>query len=94
MRLEVRRALGWSADDVVITYVSRIAPEKNVDYLAEALAIVASRRPDVRILLVGDGPSRPRSNDGSGHSRSSRAIARARISPTTTRLPTSSPLPV
>ena len=42
---EVRRALGWSADDVVITYVSRIATEKNVDYLAEAFAIVASRRP-------------------------------------------------
>jgi glycosyltransferase involved in cell wall biosynthesis len=57
-RLDVRRALGWSPDDVVITYVSRIAPEKNVDYLADALAIVASRRPDVRILFVGDGPSR------------------------------------
>jgi glycosyltransferase involved in cell wall biosynthesis len=58
-RLDVRRALGWSPDDVVITYVSRIAPEKNVDYLADALAIVASHRPDVRILFVGDGPSRP-----------------------------------
>jgi glycosyltransferase involved in cell wall biosynthesis len=57
-RIEVRRALGWSPEDVVITYVSRIAPEKNVDYLADALAIVASRRPDVRILFVGDGPSR------------------------------------
>ncbi len=57
-RVEVRRALGWSPGDVVITYVSRIAPEKNVDYLADALAIVASRRRDVRILFVGDGPSR------------------------------------
>jgi glycosyltransferase involved in cell wall biosynthesis len=57
-RFEVRRVLGWSPHDVVIAYVSRIAPEKNVDYLAAALAIVASRRPDVRILLVGDGPSR------------------------------------
>jgi glycosyltransferase involved in cell wall biosynthesis len=56
---EVRRAFGWSADDVVITYVSRIATEKNVDYLALALAEVASRRSDVRILLVGDGPARP-----------------------------------
>jgi glycosyltransferase involved in cell wall biosynthesis len=58
-RLDVRRALGWAPEDVVITYVSRIAPEKNVDYLAAALAIVASARPDVRLLLVGDGPSRP-----------------------------------
>jgi glycosyltransferase involved in cell wall biosynthesis len=57
--LDVRRALGWAPDDVVITYVSRIAPEKNVEYLADALAIVALRRPDVRLLMVGDGPSRP-----------------------------------
>ncbi len=58
-RHEVRRALGWSEDEVVITYVSRIAPEKNVDYLADALEIVAARRPRaMRILFVGDGPSR------------------------------------
>jgi glycosyltransferase involved in cell wall biosynthesis len=55
---EIRRALGWSPEDVVIAYVSRIAPEKNVDYLADALSIVAARRPDARILMVGDGPSR------------------------------------
>jgi glycosyltransferase involved in cell wall biosynthesis len=58
-RLALRRTLGWSPEDVVITYVSRIAAEKNVDYLADALAIVAQRRPEVRIMLVGDGPSRP-----------------------------------
>jgi glycosyltransferase involved in cell wall biosynthesis len=58
-RNEVRRSLGWGADDLVIAYVSRIAPEKNVNYLADALAIVAARRPEARILLVGDGPSRP-----------------------------------
>jgi glycosyltransferase involved in cell wall biosynthesis len=57
-RQEVRRALGWSSEDPVIAYVSRIAPEKNVDYLADALSIVEARRPEVRILMVGDGPSR------------------------------------
>jgi glycosyltransferase involved in cell wall biosynthesis len=57
-RLEVRRARGWSPEDLVITYVSRIAPEKNVDYLADALAIVASRKREVKLLFVGDGPSR------------------------------------
>jgi glycosyltransferase involved in cell wall biosynthesis len=57
-RQEVRRAMGWSPEDLVIAYVSRIAPEKNVDYLADALSIVAARRPDARILMVGDGPSR------------------------------------
>jgi glycosyltransferase involved in cell wall biosynthesis len=58
-RVDVRRALGWAPDDVVITYVSRIALEKNVDYLADALSIVAARRPEVRLLWVGDGPARP-----------------------------------
>ncbi|HMF38605.1 MAG TPA: glycosyltransferase family 1 protein [Isosphaeraceae bacterium] len=57
-RQQVRRALGWGPNDLVISYVSRIAPEKNVSYLADALAIVAARRPDVRILFVGDGPTR------------------------------------
>jgi glycosyltransferase involved in cell wall biosynthesis len=57
-RQQVRQALGWGPDDLVISYVSRIAPEKNVSYLADALAIVATRRPDVRILFVGDGPTR------------------------------------
>ncbi len=57
-RQQVRQTLGWGPDDQVISYVSRIAPEKNVSYLANALAIVAARRPDVRILLVGDGPAR------------------------------------
>jgi glycosyltransferase involved in cell wall biosynthesis len=57
-RAAVREAMGWKPDDVVLTYVSRIAPEKNVEYLADALAIVAAKRPDVRIQFVGDGPSR------------------------------------
>jgi glycosyltransferase involved in cell wall biosynthesis len=57
-RHAVRQALGWRPDDVVISFVSRIAPEKDVNYLADALSIVASKRPDVRILFVGDGPSR------------------------------------
>ena len=57
-RNDVREAYGWRPDDLVISFVSRIAPEKDVAYLANALSIVAARRPDVRILFVGDGPSR------------------------------------
>ncbi len=57
-RQRLRQELGWGPDDLVISYVSRIAAEKNVGYLADALEIVAARRPDVRILFVGDGPTR------------------------------------
>jgi len=57
-RDETRRALGFGPDDVVIGHVSRLAAEKNVDYLADALRIVGDARPDVRFLFVGDGPAR------------------------------------
>ena len=42
----------------MIGYVGRIAVEKNVVFLAEALARVAAERPAVRFLFVGDGPAR------------------------------------
>jgi glycosyltransferase involved in cell wall biosynthesis len=57
-RLAVRQALGFAPDDVVIGYVGRIAVEKNVAFLAEALARVAAERPGARFLFVGDGPAR------------------------------------
>ncbi|MFO0956148.1 MAG: glycosyltransferase family 1 protein [Isosphaeraceae bacterium] len=55
----IRQALGFAADDLVIGHVSRIAAEKNVGYLGEALRRVAQARPGVRLLIVGDGPARP-----------------------------------
>lgn len=57
-RSAIRAALGAGPDDVVIGHVSRIAAEKNVDYLASALELVAAARPGVRALIVGDGPAR------------------------------------
>ncbi len=58
-REEIRRALGFGPDDVVIGHVSRLAPEKNATYLADTLQLVGEARPDVRFLFVGDGPARP-----------------------------------
>jgi glycosyltransferase involved in cell wall biosynthesis len=58
-RDEIRRTLGFEPDDVVIGHVSRLAAEKNVLFLAEALQEVAERCPNVRFLFVGDGPARP-----------------------------------
>ena len=57
-RVEIRASLGFEADNVVILHVSRIAAEKNVAYLGEALKLVASANPTVRLLIVGDGPAR------------------------------------
>ena len=58
-RDEIRAGLGVGPKDVVIAHVSRIAAEKNVGYLGEALAKVVAQRPGTRILVVGDGPARP-----------------------------------
>lgn len=58
-RARVRQAMGVEDGDVVIGHVSRIAAEKNVDYLADALQHVLRSRPGVRLLIVGDGPERP-----------------------------------
>ncbi len=54
----IREALGFREDDVVIGHVGRLAAEKNVAHLGDALAIVAASRPRARVLIVGDGPAR------------------------------------
>ena len=53
---ELRQQLGIAASDKVLVYVGRLAEEKNIGQLLELLAPV--ERQDVRLLLVGDGPSR------------------------------------
>ncbi len=58
-RGRIREALGFEPHHVVIGHVSRLAVEKNVGYLADALERVQAARPDVRLLIVGDGPARP-----------------------------------
>ncbi|MGC5629162.1 glycosyltransferase family 4 protein [Georgenia sp. Z1344] len=52
--LRTRLLAGADEDAVVVGYVGRLAPEKRV----ERLAALGGRR-DVRVLVVGDGPSRP-----------------------------------
>lgn len=58
-RSRLREALGIEPDRLVVGHVGRIAAEKNVGYLSLALARTARERPEVRLLIVGDGPERP-----------------------------------
>jgi glycosyltransferase involved in cell wall biosynthesis len=46
--------------DVRIGYFGRLSPEKGVDDLLAALALLAPSAPHVRTLIVGDGPERER----------------------------------
>lgn len=58
-RAEVRSELGIPLDAPVVGHVGRFMPQKNHAFLLEIAAEVVKHRPDVRFLLVGDGPLRP-----------------------------------
>jgi glycosyltransferase involved in cell wall biosynthesis len=54
-----RRARKIPADAIVVGHVGRLAAEKNLAFLGEALAQFAARAPRARVLVVGDGPEAP-----------------------------------
>ncbi len=56
----LRAAAGFGPGDIVIVYVGRLAPEKELFTLLEAFAKTVSQRPRAKLLLVGDGPERSR----------------------------------
>lgn len=62
-RAGLREALGVPADGVLVGFVGRLSPEKGPDKFVWAAQKVLERRRDVRFLLVGDGPERPRLAD-------------------------------
>jgi len=53
----LRKEKGWQAETVLIS-VGRLAPEKNWDTLLRAFARVHAQRPELRLVLIGDGPAR------------------------------------
>jgi len=54
----LRRSWGARPDTLVLAVVGRVAPEKNLGLALRAYAALRVRQPDVRLLIVGDGPSR------------------------------------
>jgi glycosyltransferase involved in cell wall biosynthesis len=54
-RADQRRALGARAEDTVILTVGRLAPQKNLGMVLDIAAAVYDR-PDLRYVIVGDGP--------------------------------------
>lgn len=53
-----RRAAGIPESAFVVGHVGRLAPEKNMGFLADALVGFLARHPGRRFLLVGEGPSK------------------------------------
>ncbi|MEM1057978.1 MAG: glycosyltransferase [Verrucomicrobiota bacterium] len=55
----LRAELGLPRDALVLLYVGRLAPEKNIVTLLRAFELVREQsKRDVRLVLVGDGPLR------------------------------------
>lgn len=57
-REELRAKFGLNPTDLVLLYAGRLAPEKNLRLLLEAVSDVMRDRPEVQLWLMGDGPYR------------------------------------
>lgn len=53
-----RQRYGLSADDLLLVYTGRLAPEKNLPLLLKAFFGLQEVVPNAHLLLVGDGPER------------------------------------
>ncbi|RVU69948.1 MULTISPECIES: glycosyltransferase family 4 protein [Lactobacillus] len=53
---DVRQELGISADTPVILTLSRIAAEKKIDRILDAMPEIIDRFPKVKLVIAGDGP--------------------------------------
>ena len=53
----LRRRWGAGEQELVVAYVGRLAPEKNLGLVLSAFEQIRRRRQDARLLFVGDGPA-------------------------------------
>lgn len=57
---DIHKEIGISPSEVVVTYVGRLEQVKGVTYLLQAAKILRDRFKNLRFLIVGDGPLRPK----------------------------------
>ena len=58
-----RAQLGFQPDDLILIYVGRLGPEKNMPFLLRSFAGIAQAYEKVRLLIAGDGPERDNMED-------------------------------
>ena len=58
-----RAELGFPGESVVFCYLGRVGPEKNMGLLTEAFIYVASAEERACLLVLGDGPTRVKTQD-------------------------------
>lgn len=52
---EARSELGWSDEEFILLYLSRIHPKKGLHLLLSALTSIGKNIPKLRLVVVGDG---------------------------------------
>ena len=57
-REAIRRSLGFNKNNLIIGHIGRFAEAKNHHFIIDIFAILASKHPELRLILVGDGPLR------------------------------------
>lgn len=50
-----RAEFGFTKEDILLVYMGRVAPEKNIEFLLQAFAGVARTVPNVYLLILGGG---------------------------------------
>jgi glycosyltransferase involved in cell wall biosynthesis len=55
-RMRMRTALGLPPEAGIVAFVGRLAPEKELASLIDAMALVVRKRPSAMLLLIGEGP--------------------------------------
>jgi glycosyltransferase involved in cell wall biosynthesis len=57
-RAALRAEFGWPGDAPLVLFAGRLAPQKGVEDLVAAIDLVQYNAPELRVLIVGDGPLR------------------------------------
>jgi len=63
-----REDLGFDQNDIVLIYVGRLGPEKNLPFLLRSFAGAVQAYEHVRLILIGSGPERENLEEMAGRS--------------------------
>ncbi len=58
-RTNIRQKYGFTDQNIVFCCVARLSKEKNHLLLLKSFATVYAKKPEIRLMLVGDGPEKP-----------------------------------
>ena len=53
---KTRKQFNFTKDDFIITFVGRIAEEKNIPFLLKNMKELIKKCPNLKLLVIGDGP--------------------------------------